>query len=103
MHKTVGTPAIQVYYICSIVCILLDVLACFFILSYFQYYMTIGAESKLAELFLNGVFWVCFYKWAAFARTLRRKLPPAIYAYLVDTLKSLVKLRCLKRDTTFQP
>ena len=72
-------------------------IALFFILAEFDKFKTEGAESKLAELFLNLVIWVLFYKWAVFMRTLKRKLPETIYGYLIDIMSDLLNIECLKK------
>lgn len=42
----------------------------------------------MALLMLNVAFWYCFYKWGAFLRTLKGKLPAAIQKHVTAALSA---------------
>ena len=75
LQDEVGTRAIQLYAMCTVACVFLDFAVFCMIISYFGGNLM---EQKIALILLNVAFWYCFYKWAAFARTLKGKLPVAV-------------------------
>lgn len=77
LKDDVGIRAIQLYGICTGASVFLDFTCLCLIITYFGHEKG-HMEQKIALVLLNVSFWYCFYKWGAFARTLKSKLPAGV-------------------------
>ena len=86
LQDEVGAKAMQAYAILTVVCVITDIIAFFLILLSFK--DSVQTEQLIAVIMLNIAFWYCFYKWGAFARTLKGKLPKDIQKHVTAALSA---------------